>query len=351
MQNLNGISFNNIVFLDAQFLIENFNLFATILKIMVPRKPTTDQRRLPKKTRAKKPPIFQMTERDVELVRAVSKYRYLYVEQFAWLFPGSSQRGLENRLRLLFHNKYLNRVVLVDSLSRKLIYAMTEKGARLLAEKDGVSREEIPWQRHLNQVSMAHIRHLLSVNDVVVSLESALSRAVENRRIELFKVLHGDPEVHKLTVTFLDKNGARYNSSVIPDAVVGIKFRGGEFGLFFVEVDRATMTINRWQDKVAVYYEYSRSPELKERFHIGWFIVLTVTTSGKRVLSLAERTVALGGRRAFWYTTADKIVPDEILAPIWVRASDLFQLRNELVYPVASLRESPRVSITDAIGG
>ena len=48
---------------------------------MVPRKPTTDQKRLPKKTRAKKPPVFQMTERDIELVRAVSKYRYLYVEQ------------------------------------------------------------------------------------------------------------------------------------------------------------------------------------------------------------------------------------------------------------------------------
>jgi hypothetical protein len=92
---------------------------------MSPRKPKTDQKRLPKKVRAKKPPAFQMTERDIELIRAILKYRFLTVDQLAWLFPESSQRGIENRLRMLFHNRYLNRIVMVESLSRKLIYAMT----------------------------------------------------------------------------------------------------------------------------------------------------------------------------------------------------------------------------------
>jgi len=316
---------------------------------MSPRKPKTGQKRLPKKTRAKKPPRFQMTARDIKLVRAVAKYRYLYVEQFAWLFPDASQRGLENRLRLLFHNKYLDRVILVDSLSRKLIYSMTEKGARLLAETDKVPREDIPWRRHLNQVSISHIQHLLSVNDVVVSLESALLQGKAKGKVELYKILHGDPDLHKLSVMFLNQDGARYRSSVIPDAVIGLKFRGGEIGLFFVEVDRATMTINRWQDKVNVYYEYSRTAELKERFKTGWFIVLTVTTSEKRIASLAERTVALGGRRAFWYTTADRIEPDSILTRIWLRAGDLFQLRNERTFPLASPSGAARISVLDTI--
>ena len=318
---------------------------------MVPRKPTTDQKRLPKKTRAKKPPAFQMTGRDIELVRAVSKYRYLYVEQYFWLFPNDSQRGLLNRLRYLYHNRYLNRVLQVDSLARKIIYAMTEKGARLLAEHDQVSRQDVPWQRHLNQVSMSHIQHLLAVNDVVISLESALRVMQGKRRIAQYKVIPGDPDLHKISVTFLDRDGARYKASVIPDAVVGIVFPNREFGLFFVEVDRATMTINRWESKVAVYHEYSRNPELKERFKTSWFIVLTITTSDKRILSLSERTVALGGKRAFWYTTGDQIEPGSVLNRIWVRAGDLFQLRNERTEPLASFGSAPKMSILDTIGG
>jgi len=292
-----------------------------------------------------------MTERDIELVRAVSKYRYLYVEQYFWLFPNDSQRGLLNRLRYLYHNRYLNRVLQVDALSRKIIYAMTEKGARLLAEHDNVPREDIPWQRHLNQVSMSHIQHLLAVNDVVISLESALADMQEKHKIEQYKVIPGDADLHKITVTFLNRDGARYKSSVIPDAVVGIVFPSGEFGLFFVEVDRATMTINRWESKVAVYHDYSRSPELRDRFKTSWFIVLTVTTSDKRILSLAERTVALGGKRAFWYTTGDKIEPESILNRIWLRAGDLYLLKNERTEPLTDIRTASRTSILDTIGG
>jgi hypothetical protein len=326
-------------------------VYVIIKPPMSPRKPKTDQKRLPKKTRAKKPPVFQMTARDIELVRAICKYRYLNVDQYSNLFPESSMRGLENRLRLLYHHRYLDRIILIDTLVRKLIYAMTEKGARLLAETDNIPREKIPWRRHLNQVSMTHIQHLLSVNDAVVSLETALAKALHKRDIELFKVLHGDPEIHKLTVTLVDQNGSRYHSSVIPDAVVGIRFRGGEFGLFFIEIDRATMTTRRWQEKVVVYHEFARSPELRQRFKTEWFIVLTVTTSDKRIMSLAERTVELGGRRAFWYTTKDKIEPDSILKRIWVRANDLFQARNERTYQIAGYKEATRISILDTIGG
>ncbi len=318
---------------------------------MSPRKPKTDQKRLPKKKRVKKPPHFKITERDILFIKAVMKYRFLLVDQFAWLFPDASKRGMENRLRLLYHNRYLDRILLTEVHSNKLIYAMTEKGARLLAESEGVTREEIPWRRHLNKISMSHIKHLLAVNNVLISLDSALNEAQEKRQVEVFRVLPSDPELHKLTVTLKDNQGARYESSVIPDAVIGVKFRSGEFGLFFVEVDRATMTVSRWQDKVVVYHEYARSSELRKRFKTSWFIVLTVTTSGKRILSLAECTVAVGGKRGFWYTTADRVRPDSILKSVWTRASDLFSIRNEHVYPVAEYKKSDKVSIFDSIRG
>jgi hypothetical protein len=317
---------------------------------MVPRKPQTDQKRLPKKARAKKPPAFRVTDRDVELLKAACKHRYLTVDQIAWLFPDSSKRGLENRLRYLYHNRYLNRVILHESVSHKLIYTMTEKAARLIADRDSISRQEISWQRHLNQISMSHIMHLLEVNNAVISLESALSQAKSQRQINDYRVLLGVPETHKLTVTLVDQNGSRYNSSVVPDAVVAILFPNKEIGMFFIEVDRATMTVNRWQTKTVVYREYSRSPELQERFKTNWFIVLTITTSEKRVMSLAQSSVAVGGVRAFWYTSTDRIRPDSILSPIWVRAGDLFQIRNERISQLAGYKDCQRLRILDTVG-
>jgi len=317
---------------------------------MNPRKPQTDQKRLPKKARAKKPPAFRVTDRDVELLKAACKHRYLTVDQIAWLFPDSSRRGLENRLRYLYHNRYLNRVILHESVSHKLIYAMTEKAARLIAERDNISRQEIAWQRHLNQISMSHIKHLLEVNSAVISLESVLTLAKDQRKINDYRMLLGVPETHKLTVTLVDQYGSRYNSSVVPDAVVAILFPNREIGMFFIEVDRATMTVNRWQSKTVVYREYSRAPELKERFKTNWFIVLTITTSEKRVMSLAQSSVAVGGVRAFWYTTADRIRPDSILSPIWVRAGDLFQIRNERISQLADYKHCQRLSILDTVG-
>lgn len=79
--------------------------------------------------------------------------------------------------------------------------------------------------------------------------------------------------------------------------------------------------------------------------------MLTVTMSDKRVMSLAERTVELGGRRAFWYTINDKIEPDSILKRIWIRASDLYQVRNERAYQTADYKNSQRMSVLDTIGG
>jgi hypothetical protein len=293
-----------------------------------------------------------LTDRDTDFVRAILKYRFLELGQFEWLFPEASRRGMENRLRYLYHNKYLERLVYTEAThANKLIYAMAEKGARLLAEKGGVARDEIPWRRHLNQVTLSHVRHALSVNEALISLTIALGKAEERGLVSEYRVLHGDPAKHKIAVTVKDADGRRHEQAVVPDAVVGIKFKGGEFGLFFVEVDRATMSAERWQDKVRVDYEYARSPELRSRFRTGWFIVLTVTTSEKRILSLAERTVAMGGRRAFWYTTAERMTPEAVLERIWIRANDLYASRGERTHKVGDITKANLKSVYDAIGG
>jgi hypothetical protein len=132
---------------------------------------------------------------------------------------------------------------------------MREKGARLIAERDGVPREEIPWQRHLNQITSGHMQHLLQINDAVISLEIALAQAQEEGAVKDFRVFIGSPDQHKISVMLRNRDGARYTSAIVPDALVYLMFpRSKKIGILFIEVDRATMSVNRWQGHLSGHF-------------------------------------------------------------------------------------------------
>nr|MDQ3022809.1 replication-relaxation family protein [bacterium] len=285
----------------------------------MPSKPKTDKKRLPRSSRAKNPPRFNIVERDILLIRAVLKYRFLSTRQVWWLFPEASQKNMTIRLRYLYHHGYLDRVVLPVSSSRdSLIYAMTDKGAVLLAEREGIDRSEVKWNRYLNIVQPTHIQHLLAINDVLISLRRCLELAKSKGELTDYRLYRGDPKKHRLTVQVRDLDGHRSNASVIPDAILVIQPPQGEHGVYFMEIDRATMSTGRWQEKVVVYREYSQSAQLQQAWKSNWAIVLTITTSERRLTSIAEKTVALGGRRGFWFTTSGEITPDTALNQLWI---------------------------------
>jgi DNA-binding PadR family transcriptional regulator len=316
---------------------------------MSPRQPKTDQQRLPRTKRAKNPPRIQLTERDIEILKAIIKYRFLYLDQIAWLF-GPSYHRMATRLRLLYHHGYLDRVKLsVSTSANKMIYAMTEKGAKLLSESLGVGRDEIAWTRFYNQVTASHIAHLLMINNALIAYELELRAAQGRGEVETFKLWRGEPKRDRITVELRNEDGKRYNSAVVPDMVLAIMFSGRRYALFFVEVDRGTMTTRRWQEKIEVYREYMRSPKLQDKYRANSFILLTTTTTDKRIISLAEKTAEMGGRRGFWFTTSGEVSPESALKQIWVRASDLFELRNERLTKLADPAKAPRFALPDSL--
>ncbi len=316
---------------------------------MPPRKSSITKERLPRNRRAKNPPVFRVTDRDVALLRYVLSYRFLHLQQFLWLLPDSSSQKLATRLRLMYHHGYLERTQQAPSKGpAKLVYAMTENGAALLAEASGLAREEIVWNRHLNLVTPSHLQHLIAINDMMICCQMALAKVQSEGTVKSFKVIRGEPQQYRLKVQFRDRDGKRYEQAVVPDATVAVVFTEGGYQLFFAEIDRGTMTSNRWRDKVSVYREYARSSELQERFKTSGFILLTVTTTERRLATLAEATARIGGRRGFWFTTAEQVKPDTVMERIWVRASDLYELHNENSTRLGELASVLRVSVPDS---
>ena len=247
---------------------------------MSPSKPKTDQKRTPRTTRTKSPPRFDLTARDVELVRVVLVYRFLSTHQFWWLFPDASEKNLTNRLRLLFQHGYLKRLKLPVSSSRdSMIYAMTEKGAKLIAETDNIERSDVKWKRYINDVQPTHVQHLLAVNDILITFRNDFEAAKDSGKLADYRVLRGDPKKHRLTVQVMDKRGHRQDVSVIPDAIVLLQPAESQHGVFFVEVDRGTMSTKQWTEKVAVYRDYIQSNKLLADWRSQWAILLAVTPS------------------------------------------------------------------------
>jgi len=276
------------------------------------------------------------------------EYRFLYIEQIARAL-GESTRGVELRLKLLYHNGYVDRIKLPVDRSNKMIYSLREKGAKLLAEAEGIGRDEIAWTRFHNQVTPTHISHLLTINDALISYELALAEAQKQGAVEGYKIDRGEPNRNRISVQLQDNVGKRTRAAVVPDAILRIVFPRNQQSLFFLEVDRGTMTKRRWQEKMAVYKAFQESPKLQERFKTHSFIVLTVAPSERRIASLAEATVALGGRRGFWYTTMDQLLPDLVLGKIWVKASDLYELRKEEVSKLSVSKEATRSELADSV--
>ena len=68
-------------------------------------------------------------------------------------------------------------------------------------------------------------------------------------------------------------------------------------------------------------------------------------------MSLAKKTVFLGGKRGFWYTVAQEITPENVLEKIWTRASDLYQGCDEGTHQIEKYDLAEKASILDSIGG
>src|SRR2546426_11640159 len=94
------------------------------------------QKRLPRFRRAQKQENFILTRRDLDIMRNVESFRLLTSKHIQALSTGSDQ-GILRRLQKLYHAGYLDRITPPRTYgegSQKMIYAITNKGFRVLQE-------------------------------------------------------------------------------------------------------------------------------------------------------------------------------------------------------------------------
>ena len=282
---------------------------------------------------------FRLTERDATIIRHVYTHRLLDSESIIALLGTGSEQQIKRRLHLLFHNRYLDRpraqltTLYSQPGSTKMVYALGNHGADLLAADFGLERQAINWTAKNRAIRPRFFQHTLLVSTIMVAFEVSCRTHGDIRLIYW-------PEIRETTCpestrrqkrpqtwfVHLPKVGRR---GITPDKIFGLRFldrpQGKNTAYFFLEADRGTMpVVRRSLSESSIYGKLIRYHKTfvdrihTKRFGIKSFRVLTVTQgSTRRIESMIAATQRLEGLQGI-FLFANKEPLNDILANHWL---------------------------------
>ncbi|MEO1163705.1 MAG: replication-relaxation family protein [Chloroflexota bacterium] len=269
------------------------------------------KRRLPQE-RSENPPPMRESDNDRRIVQFVYRYRILsqkHVEMLLERSPSTVQR----LLRRLYDHRYLERLFLpVTTLgSSPALYILDKRGVSML-QRMGI---EVETNLPSKSLSSMFLDHTLAIN----TFRIAITQACQRQGYEIVRWLTD----HDLKSDYdrVKVVGKQRAISLIPDSYFQLYVPERGTGHFFVELDRGTMTTERFADKVRAYVSYYKSNQFEQRYRAKGFRVLTVVDGigDKRVNNLfnaADRVGRIG--RRFWFTHLNLIDTSSVLTDaIW----------------------------------
>ena len=262
---------------------------------------------------------LKLTLRDQALIRAVYEFRFLNTEQLVALHEGS-RRGIVNRLNGLFRHGYLDRPKVQKTAhltSSHIVYSLDRKGVDVLSgganEREGILRRV----REVQHTS-ALIAHALMISQFRVCLMIALK---DRPDVKLTRWVQGND-----LKVLLRHRGE--NPPLVADAYFVLETAEYKHPCF-LEADRATMTEERFTNKLRMYWRHNREERFKPSLGVAHFRVLTITPNETRAENLCRAAKEADDRKTgsnlflFLAETQYSLVkPEAVLSPIWASPKD-----------------------------
>jgi hypothetical protein len=273
--------------------------------------------------RKTKKPNIVVQPRDEEIFKALYEYRFLDIDHICFLTE-SPQYVVSRRLTNLYRCGYLDRPAKQAFLYRpinKIVYALGDRGAEHLSLSSGIDRGKINWRTKNIKVKDTHIQHTLMIATFKIILDYILKQTPDTELL-FWKYGSRNELLDKITLT----DGTEL--TINPDAFFGTKSpRGKKF--FFLEADRSNIDNERYLKRMKSYFHYWDQDRHKEKYHIKYFTVLTITKSQEKANNLRKISKKADtykkGFTGFWFTTEKNYKledPQMILEPIWQAPAD-----------------------------
>lgn len=276
----------------------------------------------------------------MDIIRHLARHRFLRSTHIAALVSRSLDRANDRLLRL-FHAGYIDRPrAQLDyypaSGSAPMAYALADRGARLLIQRDGVDFANVEWSRKNRDAGRPFIEHQLEITDFYVALQQAVQARPGVRLIHPAEMIATFPDQtfgsartpFALRVKLSD-HGVLYDIGLVPDLVFGLMFPDGSRHSFMVEIDRGAMPIVRSDIRQTSFgrkmraYLTAHAAKQHER-HFGWktFRVLAITCHDHRIKSMKAALRQLHiprsmGASLFFFATRAELCENDPLAHTW----------------------------------
>jgi hypothetical protein len=288
--------------------------------------------RRPRTKRTRTGKRIEITQRDLEIFRALARYRYLrstYLHAFA---GGASETRFKERLGDLFHEGYVDRPEkqweCAGALHMPVIHELGERARQVLSDH-GASDEA---RTFLASGTHRQFAHSILTCECLASIELATTASVHLRFVPWSEILarapaatQASPQPYRLPIA---------NDAVVPDGLFGLEYDSAgkkTYRFFALEVDRATMPVSRtdarktsYLAKLASYRHIIAAQTYRTHWGIPNLFVLTVTTSEAHLEAIMRAFADQpDGRSVFLFKAVDaqaltKPVTELLLEP-WQR--------------------------------
>lgn len=248
-----------------------------------------------------------LTARDLEILKAVLRYRYITAEGLIALF--GKPRAVYRRLTALYHGGLLQRLFIFDKPqgygSPKAIYLLDRDGAReVLGDDYGEERVKVGRRA---RVGRHHLKHSLAISTFQLVLELAL----EGREDIALDYFSPDMEDRDLAVK-VRIGGQRV--TIWPDASFTLITPKAAY-TYFVEVDQAERKRSRIAQRFLGYWEYVKGDRelLKKTRGVSGAFVLFIAPTTQRRNQLIEIATSVSQirenlkTRTFWFVSETDI--------------------------------------------
>ncbi|MEQ1653268.1 MAG: replication-relaxation family protein, partial [Hyphomicrobium sp.] len=247
------------------------------------------------------------------ILHHVAKHRFLRSTHLVRLLQRPSKKIIE-RLGALYHSGHLDRPraqldYYATAGSSPMVYGLGNRGAHVLADLDGVSAAKVDWTDKNRDAGRVFIEHTLLIAEVMIAFEVAVSTRADVVMMDPKDILARAPEATQRTTNpwkwqvSVPIDGVTHTLAHVPDKMFGLDLTAARKRVYFIlEADRGTMPVLRGnlkqtsvQRKFLAYYHAHRTGVHKDRYGIGTFRVLTVTTRPQRIATMVDAVKDLSG--------------------------------------------------------
>ena len=288
--------------------------------------------RRPRFRRAPNSTAFRVTSDDIAIIRHIARCRFLRSTHIAALVGRSLDRT-NDRLCHLFHAGYIDRPrAQLDHYpsagSAPMVYALADRGARLLRERSGFDLASIEWSRHNREATRPFIEHQLEIADFKIAMRLAAEQA-GHRFLDAEDILIRNASTPFAMRVTIAHHGSRREIGLVPDLGFSIELASGAHRNFLVEIDRGTMPITRAtltqtsiERKLLGYVAARAARKCDRLFKWKAWRMLIVTTDRRRVDAMIAALRSIDspggvGPGLFLLASRDELAGLDLLSARW----------------------------------